>query len=190
MLVAGRLGGTRTRSEPPPVGRAAPCQVPGRVTRSPDAARRTARAPPIDRRSAPERRPGACRPGSAPLERARGAPAGSLPRPGSPAQRLPEGRSALHGVLPVPLHGRAAPLSALPVPAQGCVGVHVRLVAARQPLSNSPSASISASMYLRRPVRRPGSHPSAGPRRRSGTPGHPPPPPAQFPDPRRARGDP
>ena len=77
MLVAGRLGGTRTRSEPPPVGRAAPCQVPGRVTRSPDAARRTARAPPIDRRSAPERRPGACRPGSGvtPLER----PAAPLP---------------------------------------------------------------------------------------------------------------
>ena len=45
MLVAGRLGGTRTRSEPPPVGRAAPCQVPGRVTRSPDAARRTAPRP-------------------------------------------------------------------------------------------------------------------------------------------------
>ncbi len=89
------------------------------------------------------------------------------------------------------LHGRAAPISALQVPAQGYVVVHERLGAARQPLSSPPSAPISASMCLRRVSagRRAAVAISAAPPIRAGTSGRPPPaPPAQFPPPAAAGG--
>ena len=88
----------------------------GRAARRPDAA--SAHSP---------------RPSNGPV-----APAGTLPRPGSPAQRFPEGRSALHGVLPVPLHGRAAPISARRCP----------LGAAPWPARSSPAAFVTPSAAL------------------------------------------
>ena len=132
--------------------------------------------------------------GSAPLERpSRPDQHASTAR--QPRSAPPVGRPALHGVLPgvlpVRLHGRAAPIRALQVPAQGCVDVHERLGAARQPLSSPPSASISASMCLRRRVsagRRAAVAISAGPPIRPGTPGRCPPPPRSVPGPRSARG--
>ena len=76
-----------------------------------------------------------------------------------PRSAPPEGRSALHGVLPVRLHGRAAPISALQVPAQGCGVVHERLGAA---------GSRSAARHQRRSAPRcaftGGSRPAGGPR--------------------------
>ncbi len=159
--------------------------------RPPPVGRRHGPAAPIGSRSGPERATQA--PASRSQRPANGpsCPSASSPRPGSPAQRPRRGESALHGVLPVRLHGRAAPISALQVPAQGYVVVHERRGAARQPLSSPPSAPISASMCLRRRVsagRRAAVAISAGPPIRPGTPGRPPGPPAQFPPPAAAGG--
>ena len=159
--------------------------------RPPPVGRRHGPAAPIGSRSGPERATQA--PASRSQRPANGpsCPSASSPRPGSPAQRPRRGESALHGVLPVRLHGRAAPISALQVPAQGCVVVHERRGAARQPLSSPPSAPISASRCLRRRVsagRRAAVAISAGPPIRPGTPGRPPGPPAQFPPPAAAGG--
>ena len=193
----------RARSAPRCCPRTGPSAAWGGISRRPAAAPTPASRPPARPYAAPI---GPCGHGSAPLsgllrppsrksaplERPRVARSAPSPRPGSPAQRLRRGDQALHGVLPVRLHGRAAPISALQVPAQGCVDVHERLGAARQPLSSPPSAPISASMCLRRRV----SDRSGGPRHPSlpagrsaqGPPAGTPPPPRSVPGPRSARG--
>ena len=120
------------------------------------AARQPLRPPPVGRRHAPRLRSGGGR--SVP-EWATQAPASRSQRPSNgpeppggavstarqPRSAPPEGRSALHGVLPVRLHGRAAPISAL----QRCPlrAASSCMSALAQPGSRS-AAAISADQRL------------------------------------------
>ena len=78
-----------------PGSRSDPASRPRGPTRCPDAALRTARAAPIGRRSAPERRPGAGRPWVSAPRTAESPRSARFPRPGSPAQRPRRGDQPL-----------------------------------------------------------------------------------------------
>ena len=143
-----RLG----RDLAPPGSRFDPASRPRGPSRCPDAALRTARAPPIGRRSALNGAPAV---GQRPSN-GRVAPISTLPRPGSPAQRPRRGDQRSMACS----RCGAAPISALQVPAQGCGDVHERLGAAgsrsavRHQRRSAPRCAFAGGS---RPVRRAGS---------------------------------
>ena len=145
--------------------RAAPLDTAGGAADAGAKVRAAGRGP-TSARMPPCARPAPLRSAADPLLSGAPVPVGrgsaSLERPSRPdrhASTARQPRSALHGVLPVWLHGRAAPISALQVLAQGSVDVHERLGAA---------GSRSAARHQRRSAPRcafaGGSRPAGGPR--------------------------
>ena len=114
MLPAHRPQRRLGRDLAPPGSRSDPASRPRGPTRCPDAALRTARAAPIGRRSAPERRPGAGRPWVSAPRTAESPRSARFPRPGSPAQRPRRGDQPWRapGAAPRPCSAQQRPAGA------------------------------------------------------------------------------